>query len=26
MYIKKKEQTDVYDADVSYSIWKVKEI
>lgn len=26
VYIKKKEQTDVYDRDVSYSIWKVKEV
>ncbi|GAT62194.1 queuosine precursor transporter [Paludibacter jiangxiensis] len=26
VYIKKKEQTDVFDTDVSYSIWKVKEV
>ena len=26
VYIKRKEQTDVYDTDVSYSIWKVKEV
>ncbi|MBP1639617.1 MAG: hypothetical protein H6Q17_1200 [Bacteroidetes bacterium] len=25
-YIKKKEQTDVYDTNVSYNIWKVKEV
>lgn len=26
VYVKKKEQTDVYDEHVSYSIWKVKEV